>query len=175
MGWYRITDNATGEAQYVATLDGIDLETHEALELSEDRGPEGIEAVGADGSIFVPVASRQAAMWEQVKAIRQARETGVAITPLGGVQIDEASKAKILGTLDLCKLQEEAGQAFSLRFTMADNSRVLLDGTTVRQLAGAVGLYVSRLYDHSFDVRDRIDAATTHAELDAIDVEVGWP
>jgi hypothetical protein len=113
--------------------------------------------------------------WEQVKAIRTAKETGTCDTPVGFVQIDDASKLKITGALSLCRLQEEQGQAFSLRFTLADNSNILLDGASMRQLAGAVGAYVAAVYDHASALRDAIAGAPDAASLAGIDLEAGWP
>lgn len=121
------------------------------------------------------LAMLQDEAWSAVKAIRAAKETGTAQTPVGTVQIDEASKLKITGALSLCRLQEELQQPFSLNFTLADNSRVTLTNTTVRQLAGAVGEYVAQVYDRASALRDQIDAATTAAELNAIDLNAGWP
>lgn len=122
-----------------------------------------------------PIAVQRDALKTQVEAIRTAKETSTASTPVGTVTIDEPSKAKILGALSMCRLAEEAGQPFALNFTLADGSRVALTSTTVRQLASAVGQYVAALYDHAHSLLDALDAATTDTDLNAIDLEAGWP
>lgn len=139
-----------------------------------DGAPEHNESVIVNGA-WDNLPGVKARLWERVKEIRAERETAIAPTPLGDVQIDEKSKAKIMGALDLCKLQEETQQPFAMNFTLADNSRVLLNNVTVRQLAGAAGLYVSQIYDYSWVLRDLIGAAASVEELAAIDVEAGWP
>lgn len=175
MPWAKATHRVSGETHYDLSPDALDPDLYDVVLIADDRCPEGIEQVDADGAIFVPVDILREQLWARVKAIRYEKENGTAVTPVGTVQIDEASKAKIQGALELCKLAEEVGQAFSLKFTMADNSRVTLDNTTVRQMAGAAGQYVSTLYDYSFDLRDALDAATTVETLTAIEIETGWP
>jgi hypothetical protein len=163
-----------GRRQVVASLDGHDACTVLAEDIPAPPGYCTADDLLDDGT--VPVELTQNWLWERAKAIRSEKETGVAPTPIGGVQIDEKSKAKIMGALDFCRLREEQGQPFAMNFTMADNSRVVLDNTTVRQLAGAAGLYVAQLYDYSWTLRDAIFADGVSAEdLAAIDVEAGWP
>lgn len=175
MGWARVTDRETGEVHYSTTPEAYDQAAFDVLPIVDDRCPVALEDVDSAGNILVSVERKRSALWEQVKAIRSARKNGLAATPVGIVQIDQESKLNITGALSLCRLQEELGQAFSLNFTLADNSRVALDSITVRQLAGAVGAFVSALYDHSAGLRDALDAAATSADLDAIDIETGWP
>lgn len=163
-----------GRRQLVATLDGHEEATIIAENISPPPHYVSADDLLADGSVPIPLI--QEFMWSRAKAIREEKETGIAPTPVGPVQIDEKSKAKIMGALEFCKLQEEAGQLFAMNFTLADNSRVLLDNTTVRQLAGAAGLYVAQVYDYSWTLRAAIYAdGVTPEDLKAIDVEDGWP
>ena len=162
-----------GRRQLVASLDGYDGAT--VIEEDVPAPPTYVTADDLDDEGGVPLALLKSTLWERVKEIRGEKETDVAPTPLGYVQIDEKSKAKIMGALDFCKLQEEQGQPFAMNFTMADNTRVVLNNVKVRQLAGAAGLYVAQLYDYSWTLRDAIEAATTATEINQIDVETGWP
>lgn len=130
-----------------------------------------IEWTGEGWELPLPV--RQSRLWEKVKALRTEKEQGVAPTPVGPVQIDEQSKTKINGILSMARLKEELGQGFAEPFTMADNSVVTLDNTSVRQVAAAAAQYVSQVYAHARALRAQIYAE--NANLDEIDVEAGWP
>jgi hypothetical protein len=176
MAWHKLTHLASGQVIFV---DGINLanpDDYAVVAITEDRKPEGLEQVADDGSIFVPLAAAQAAAWASVKARRAQLETSTAPTLLGArVQIDEPSKAKIMGLLNMARLAEEAEQPFVEQFTMADNSVVALTNVTVRQLALAAAQYVSEVYAHARALRAAIDAAATVEDLAAIDLEAGWP
>lgn len=128
-----------------------------------------------DGEVVPILATYKEKKWEAVKVLRTTKENGTAVTPVGIVQIDEPSKMKIVGLLNACQLAEEAQLTFSEQFTLADNSVVSLDGTTMRQMAVAVSQYVSELYAHARDLRTAIEEAADMAELDAVDIETGWP
>jgi hypothetical protein len=176
MAWHRITHKVTGEWLDVDGINILNLDDYEVVAITEDRKPEGLEQVADDGSIFVPLAAAQAAAWASVKARREQLETGTAPTLLGArVQIDEPSKAKIMGLLNMARLAEEAEQPFVEQFTMADNSVVTLTNVTVRQLAVAAAQYVSEVYAHARALRLAIEAAATLEDLAAIDLEAGWP
>jgi hypothetical protein len=177
MAWAKVTNLQTGEHQWDSTPDLYDPELYDVLAIVDDRCPEGLEDVNADGHIFVPLELKQIEVWNRVKAIRYTRENDVAPTPLGHqVQIDEPSKAKINGVLSMARLAEEAGATFSEHFTMADNAVIELNSVSVRQLALAAAQHVSAIYARARDLRDQIYAAeVTLADLDAIDVESGWP
>lgn len=171
---YALIELAHGERQFVLDVsvygddctiiaEGIDLPTDPEAEL-------------VDGDWIVPLGVQQERAWSAVKAKREQLETGTAPTPLGArVQIDEASKAKIMGLLNMARLAEEAEQPFAEQFTMADNSVVTLDNAGVRQLALAAGEYVSQVYARARALRAAIDAVETIEDLDAIDLEAGWP
>lgn len=157
-------------------IDGADLTFYEGWTVVASNAPPRDGAIIQDGMWVVPLSLLQDEKWEAVKAIRYAKENGVAPTPLGhDVQIDEESKTKINGVLSMCKLAEETSSPFSEEFTMADNVVITLDNTTVRQLALAAAQYVSLVYAKSRDLRTAIYAATTTEELDLIDIESSWP
>jgi hypothetical protein len=162
-----------GRRQLVASLDGYDAAT--VIKENVAEPPPYVTADDLDDEGSIPLELLKNILWARVKEIRGEKETGIAPTPLGDVQIDEKSKAKIMGALDFCKLKEEQGQPFTMNFTMADNTRVVLDNIKVRQLAGAAGLYVAQLYDYSWTLRDAIEAAATTDEIGQINVETGWP
>jgi hypothetical protein len=158
--WSKATNKQTGEVQFVASLAGIDADVY-TIEL-------------VDGEPIEPLREEKRAALE---ALLLAKDTGLCMTPVSPVPVslEERVKAKILGALSLCRLKEELSEPFAVNFTMADESRVALDNTTVRQLAGAVGEYVAAIHDHADILRQAINAAETTDELGAIDVSAGWP
>jgi hypothetical protein len=160
MTWTRITDKQTGEEQFVASLAGVDLDLYTIEEL--------------DGE---PVELVQEEKRAALDALLEAKDTGLCMTPINPVPVslEEKVKSKILGALWMCRLKEEINEPFEVNFTLCDESRVTLNNTTLRQLAAAVGAYVVALHDHADALRQAINEATTIADLDAIDITVGWP
>jgi hypothetical protein len=158
--WAKATNIATGEVHYDLTPEALDPDVY-TIELLEGEPvePQRQERLGA------------------LDALLEAKDTGTCLTPVSDVpvKLDEKTKAKILGALSLCRLKEELTEAFAVNFTMADESRIALDNTTVRQLAGAVGEYVAAIHDHADVLRQAILAATTVDDLNAIDITTGWP
>lgn len=128
-----------------------------------------------DGEMVPILAEYKRIKWDKVKTLRQSKECGVCTTPVGPVQIDDASKTKIMGMLDTCRLCEEMNIPFSETFTLNNNENVVLDSTAVKQMSLAVSEYISQVYARGRELRTAIDDATTMAELEAIDIEANWP
>jgi hypothetical protein len=148
-----------GLRQLVESLDGYD----------------GWTVVDANTNDPRTLAERQADLWEAVKAKREIIETGTAPTPSGAVQIDEQSKLKINGLVTMAMLADQQAQPFSEDFTIADNSVVTLDAAATIAMGVAVGQFVSDTYARARELRDAIEAATDVANLEAIDIDTGWP
>lgn len=129
-----------------------------------------------DGQWVTPLSVLQDQKWQLVKAIRFEKENGVAPTPAGPIQIDEPSKAKIQGLLNMARLLEEQDETFSEDFTMADNSVVTLNSTSIRQVAAAAASYISQVYAHARTLRNAIyNEEITREQLEQLDIESGWP
>jgi hypothetical protein len=178
MPCYKITHKETEEVTFVGDLRIANLDDYDVVEIADERFPEGLEQVGDDGALFIPIQDAQDALWEKVKAKREELEVGTAPTPLNGkrAQIDEKSKAKILGLLEMARLAEEMTAPFSEEFTMADNTVEVLDNQKVRKLALAMGIYVSKVYARARALRAEIYANNMTVEgLADVDVDSGWP
>lgn len=156
-------------------VDDAQLEAYPNWVLLASSAPEDDEAELVAGEWIVPLAVLQGRKWEAVKAKRETVETGTAPTPSGRVQIDEASKVKINGLTTMAMLAQLQAQTFSEDFTLADNSVVTLSGAETIAMGLAVGQFISAIYDNARALREQIDAATSAADLDAIDTEAGWP
>jgi hypothetical protein len=159
------------ERQCVASLD--QYEDWNVLATLEGELPEFHDVV--DGEVIPILASFKEQKWNQVKTLRTLKENDYCNTPVGPVQIDETSKAKIMGVLDTCKLCEELSIPFSESFTLWDNSVAVLNNTTVRQMALTVSKYISDVYARGRNLRVLIENASTMEELEAIDINADWP
>ena len=122
-----------------------------------------------------PLGEAKAGLKAEVNALRDLYQVGPAPSPKGAVQSDLASQAKINGAVLMAVLASQAGQPFSVAWTMANNSNVLHNAAEVIAMGQAVGLYVAACHAHGGAVKAAIDAAGDFAALDAIDINVGWP
>ena len=76
----------------------------------------------------------------------------------------------------MAMLALQNAQPFLQPFTMQDNSVVDHDAAQMITAGVAVGQHVSDCHAVARTLRDAIDAATTIAEVDAIDIEgANWP
>jgi hypothetical protein len=160
MTWAKATNRQTGEVHWDSTPEQLDPAVY-TIEL-------------LDGEPVEPLREDKRAALD---ALLEYKDTGLCMTPVSPVPVslEEKVKTKILGALSSCKLKEEVGQPFSVNFTLADDSRVTLDNTTVRQMAAAVAQYVEDIHDHAETIRQAIEDAVTIDDLNSIDVTAGWP
>ncbi len=133
-----------------------------------------------EGGVIVP---EETATLESLKARKLAAlklrkvlaENAGCLTPKGRVQTDGESRQKVLGLFLMATFAKQAGEPFSIMFTMEDNSEVEHDADDMIALGLAEGLYISAVHAASLVIKAAIDAVTTPEELEAIDLEVGWP
>lgn len=126
-----------------------------------------------DGDGWVrDLAAAKTALSAAVKAKRDAVEWSGCATPHGPIDTDPDSQRKIGGGSTAALV---LGAAFSKDWRMSDDTIVTLDNEQMI----AVGLYVVAHVDACQQRKNALDAeieaATTLAELDAIDIESGWP
>lgn len=114
-------------------------------------------------------AKRQA-----VNAVRRRMENAVAPTPFGAVECDVDSRGKINGAAVMAMLAIQAGQPFSINWTMADNSVQALNAQEMIALGQAVGAYIAGLHAIGSAKKAAVDACSSVAELQAMDVDEGW-
>jgi len=128
-----------------------------------------------DDVVAVDMDAARAAKWGTVKVKRDAVQTGGCLTPSGRVQTDLESRGLINGAVTMALIAQSSSQPYSIAFTLADNSTVTLDAAAMIALGVAVGAFIAAAHAHSVALRSAIDAATTSSELDAINIEEGWP
>lgn len=106
--------------------------------------------------------------WAAIKAARTAAEEGTFVFD-GGVY--QADVVRINGAVQLAVLAKARGTPFTETWTLEDNTTRMLNADEVIALGLALGQYVSDVFATGRALRDRINAATTIEEVQAI----GWP
>ena len=136
---------------------------------------------GADGKpkekpAHVPtIAELQAAAWSRIKAERDRREQSGA-PYLGKVlDSDEKSVTRISIAVQAAQAAISAGTAFSLDWTMQDNSVVTMTAAEVVGMSVALATHSNGLHLAARAVREKILAATDAAEVEAAEKSVVWP
>ena len=115
------------------------------------------------------------ALWERVKALRDAVIDGGAPTPIGVVDSDELSRSNISGAALGALIAQSASASFSMEWTAKDNSVHTLDAPGMIALGLAVLQHVSAAHDRARDLRAEIEAASDVVTLLQIDTGAGWP
>lgn len=118
---------------------------------------------------------RRALRWEEARAYRDQRVDGGCITALGRVDTDADSQRKIVGAVTAAMIAKQAGAAFSIDWTMADNSVVTHTADQLISMGMAVTAFLSACQRAGTAIRDAIDAAISADALAAIDITIGYP
>ena len=125
--------------------------------------------------IDVPLSSLRLAVWNRVKAKRDAAIDGGAMTPIGVVDSDALSRSNISGAALGALIAQSASAAFSIDWTARDNTVHTLNASGMLAVGLAVLQHVSTVHDIARDFRTAIEAAATVTELLMIDINAGWP
>lgn len=165
------------------------LET--GLELARFSGQEGIsqaQFMAANEAIIlvsssafglpmadIPIAEIRAAIWDRIKARRDAMIDGGAPTPSGAVDSYLEARTNIAGAVQAATIAQAAAQPFSVSWTLLNNSVVVLDATAMIALGLAVLAHVNACHDRARALRDQINTAETVQDLLTIDIASGWP
>lgn len=112
---------------------------------------------------------------DRVRTQREAHINGGAMTPAGLADSNEVSRSNIAGAALAAVIAKGAGSSFSVTWTMADNSAVILNADQMIAMGLAVVQHVDGCHAHARNLKAQIESATTVGELLAIDVSAGWP
>lgn len=113
-------------------------------------------------------AQQQAAAWARIKAARDAALSAPVTWDGSTFDADENARQRIGQALQLATMAAQAGQAYSVPWTLADNTVRVLSGADLAQVAVAMGLQFQATFAKGQALRAQIEAATTQAELDAV-------
>jgi hypothetical protein len=109
--------------------------------------------------------------WEEMKAERTAHNLTPLTTPYGVFDADADSQIKMTNAAAMLQVKASRGEPFSVDFTLADNTVVLLDVTEMENVGLALGARSIANHETSRVLRVQIWDATTIAEVEAIT----WP
>lgn len=138
--------------------------------LSSEDGPYAGCPVVSDADL--PLASGKLALSAVVKRKRDAVRDGGCTTAFGLIDTDINSRLNINGAVSMAAI---VGEAFSIEWRMSDNSLVALDAADMTAVGVAVGQFVAACQARKNVLDAEIEAAETLAELEAINVDAGWP
>lgn len=117
----------------------------------------------------------RARRWVAVRAARDRVQLSDCVTPLGRVDTDAASQLKISGAVQMAMIAQAAGAPFSIEWTMHDNSPVTHDAAQMIAMGVAVGQHVAACHEVAVMKRTAIEAAASEADIEAVEVDSGWP
>ena len=129
-----------------------------------------------DGATFArppkwpSVAAGKDALHAALAAKRYAIETGG--TTIAGVPV--ATDRESQGKLVAVRIVAKENPAYSVKWKTSAGF-VTLNAATIIAVADGVRAFVQAAFDREAALSSEIEAATTLAELDAIDLEAGWP
>jgi len=113
----------------------------------------------------------RAARIEQLKAERDALQDGGCMTPLGRMDSNSRSREFLNGAVAAAQVALAAGEAWSIAWTMEDNSIVVHDAAQIVAAGLAVAAHVVAMHAIYTGLRGAVEAAETVAAVEA----VVWP
>lgn len=117
------------------------------------------------------LASLKLARWSAIKAAREAAEYSPFAWDGSSFDADSESQRRIQGAAQLAMIAAAAQQAFSIDWTLADNTVRTLSGTEMIGVGLALGTHVATQHVIARGLRAEIEDATTSQQLEAIN----WP
>jgi len=145
------------------------------------EGREGWTVLPASDADAVVLADRKAEMRRAVNFLRDRKQDSTAASPIGRIQVDEKSKTKINGLVSMASLAKQAGEPFldskgnPVRFTNAEDERVPVDADAMIAVGIAAGAHVMNCHNHAAELKESIEEAASLSDLEAVDIEEGWP
>ena len=111
------------------------------------------------------LAKAKARAWSRIKTARSAAETAPLTVGARAYDDTDVSQRQIAGAVQLALI---AGPAFTVEWTLADNTSATLTQAEVVAVGVALGQRTSVIYAAGRVLRTRIEACTTVAEADAV-------
>ena len=124
-----------------------------SLERALAAQPDGLFAGAtyvADAAVD-DIETARARKWAEIKGERDRLENGGFDVPgVGRFDSDADSRSRITGTAIAAKIAKDAGQPFSVEWTLADNTAVMLDADQVISVGFAMLTHISNDLIYSF-------------------------
>lgn len=113
--------------------------------------------------------SLKARKWAEIKAARGTQESaGFTVEGVGTFDSDADSRARIIGAVTAAKIAKDEGQPFSVEWTLADNTAVMLDADQVISVGFAMLTHITSTHEKGRTLRSAITAAEDVDSLNAI-------
>lgn len=123
-----------------------------------------------------PVADAAAQLGETLKARRDSCiDQGFTVAGIGTFDSDEKSRANITGATVLATIAQSQGQPFVMSWKLQDNTVKVLTGAQMIAVGIAAGQRVAACHARAQQLGAAIEAANTPEQIDAIDINAGWP
>ena len=118
-----------------------------------------------------PVDPVKESMRANVAALRYDRENGGASFNETNIQTDRQSQS----TITSAALAAQMDDTITIRWKTADGIFIELNASQIIEMAQGVRAHVQACFDREAELLDAINAAETVEELEAIDINAGWP
>lgn len=142
-----------------------------SLERALAAQPDGLFAGAtyvADAAVD-DIETARARKWADIKAERDRLECGGFDMPgIGRFDSDADSRARIVGAVTAAKIAKDASQPFSVEWTLADNTAVMLDADQVISVGFAMLTHTTSTHEKGRNLRSAIVAAEDAESLDVI-------
>ncbi|WP_291585750.1 DUF4376 domain-containing protein [Comamonas sp. UBA7528] len=115
------------------------------------------------------IDTAKARKWAQIKAERDALESGgFDMSGLGRFDSNAESRARIVGAAMAAKIAQDAGQPYSIRWTLADNATVDLGAEDMIAVGFALLAHTDGIHQRSRQIYAQIQTAQTAEEVAGI-------
>ena len=142
-----------------------------SLERALAAQPDGLFAGAtyvADAAVD-DIETARARKWADIKAERDRLECGGFDMPgIGRFDSDADSRARIVGAVTAAKIAQDAGQPYTIAWTLADNSTADLDAAGIIAVGFALLAHIDAIHQRSRALREQIDAAQDSQVISAI-------
>lgn len=91
------------------------------------------------------------------------------------IDSDPRSVQRISTAVQAAQAAVGAGQPFSIDWTCADDSTLTLDAAGMMGMPVALAMHANAIHQHARALKSAVEAATSSADLEAIDITAGWP
>ena len=158
----------------------------DVLDVHEADGWALIASVDGDPILYYELVGSEARpilteyrneIWTRIKAKREELQA-LSPTTYGEAQSDPKSRADICGLATAALTAKVANQPFSRKWTMNDGTEVMMTADQMIDFGLQVMGYIDAVHQHSrqlWATMETICETGTLEDLQAIDVDAGWP
>lgn len=139
----------------------------------------GVDGLFPDGQILEEADDLENTRKMALHRIERLRDGhvagGLSIPGLGTIQTGSRHTENIMGAINVAVIKHIRQQPFVVNFKMLDDTFVTLGAEQAFDVGLALASLRGQIYERSWELKDLVDAATTVEEINAIDLEAGWP